>query len=304
MPYAASDNSRIVLESNQTVAQGLDEVADLLEGKGVNPFRVKAYRTAAETVRGLTHPVSEVLRMSGLQGLIALPGIGESLARSIEKLTVTGELPLLTRLRGRSGSEAVLKTVPGIGPKTAHRIHLELGIESLGDLEAAAHDGRLAAMPGMGRKRVRAVCESLAGRFGVKHRPLVEPAPKRPSDPPSVEELLSLDAEYRKKGKAGRLLKIAPLRFNPTAEAWLPILHARRENRRYTVLFSNSAHAHDAGAVGDWVVIYREDKGADGQWTVVTDHRGPLQGRRIVRGRETECLAHYSHMQSEAPALF
>jgi Holliday junction resolvasome RuvABC DNA-binding subunit len=213
------DNSRPILESNETIAQCLNEVADLLEGKGINPFRVKAYRTAAETVRSLQRPVSEVLRVSGIQGLIELPGIGESLATSIEKLSQTGELPLLSRLRGRSGSEAVLKTVPGIGPKTAHRIHLELGIESLGDLEAAAHDGRLAAMPGMGRKRIRAVCDSLAGRLGLRTRPAIRTLEVQPTDPPSVEELFSLDSEYRKKGKAGRLLQIAPVRFNPEGQA-------------------------------------------------------------------------------------
>ena len=81
-------------------------------------------------------------------------------------------------------------------------------------------------------------------------------------------------------------------------------MHARRGERRYTVLFSNTAHAHEAGAIGDWVVLYREDKGASGQWTVVTDQRGPLHGRRIVRGREAECLAYYSKLEADAPALF
>jgi putative hydrolase len=83
---------------------------------------------------------------------------------------------------------------------------------------------------------------------------------------------------------------IAPRRFNPTGEAWLPILHTERGDWRFTALFSNSALAHELGRVRDWVVIYfHQDSGPEGQRTVVTETRGPLAGRRVVRGRESEC---------------
>jgi putative hydrolase len=60
-------------------------------------------------------------------------------------------------------------------------------------------------------------------------------------------ELLDVDREYREKAAAGELQQIAPRRFNPSREAWLPILHTRRGNRRYTALFSNTARTHRAG---------------------------------------------------------
>lgn len=108
-----------------------------------------------------------------------------------------------------------------------------------------------------------------------------------------VAELLELDREYRTRAEAGELRRIAPKKNNPTGEAWLPIMHAEREGRNYTALFSNTERAHDLGKTDDWVVIYRDDPGQKNQWTVVTEHRGPLKGERVVRGREEECRAYY-----------
>jgi hypothetical protein len=108
-----------------------------------------------------------------------------------------------------------------------------------------------------------------------------------------VAELLDVDAEYRSKAAAGALKRIAPRRLNPDGAAWLPVLHTRRDARHYTALFSNTPRAHRLGASRDWVVLYLEHGRDEGQWTVVTAHQGPLAGRRIVRGREAECLTHY-----------
>src|SRR3989304_2030390 len=151
--------------ANEQVAARLDEVGGLLETQGANPFRVRAYRSAAETLRSLRQPAHEILQHEGLPGLIALPGIGLSLARSIEQLAHTGRLGLLERLHGGAAPERLLVTVAGIGPELAARIHEQLGIETLEELEAAAYDGRLGSLSGMGAKRIRAVRESLAGRF-------------------------------------------------------------------------------------------------------------------------------------------
>lgn len=280
--------------SNEDLAQSLDELAELLEAQHANPFRVHAYRAAAETIRGLSQPVTEILDREGTAGLMALPGIGSSLARSIERWSHSGRLPLLGQMRGETHPEQVFVTVSGIGPKTAARIHDELGIETLAELEAAAYDGRLASLSGMGVKKVRAVQESLAGRF--RRRPNVPTrAASRCADLPPVSELLSIDDEYRRKAAADRLLRIAPRRFNPTGEAWLPILHTHRGDRHYTALYSNTARAHELGTTHDWVVIYRDDQGGDGQWTVITALFGDLKGRRVIRGRETECVEYYAH---------
>jgi hypothetical protein len=279
--------------SNEQVAGALDETAELLDAQDANPFRVRAYRTAAETIRGLKGSLDRTFAAEGVEGLMRLPGIGRSLGHSIGQLLRTGKLTLLERLRGEDAPERMFMSIANIGPKLARRIHEDLEIETLAELEAAAHDGRLAGVPGMGRKRLRAVRESLAGRFARRQR---EAAPQRESSAADesvpVAELLDVDEEYRRRAEKKTLPRIAPRRFNPTREAWLPVLHTSRGERHYTALYSNTARAHELGTTHDWVLIYRDDQ-HDGQWTVITSRLGPLRGRRVVRGREQECAAFY-----------
>lgn len=284
--------------TNGFVAARLEEAAELLSRQGANEFRVRAYRRGAETLRDMTPPVAQVFAESGLDGLTRLPGIGDSLARSIERIVTTGRMPMLERLRADAAPTRIFTTVADIGPKLAERIHHELGIESLAELEAASWDGRLARVPGMGQKRIRAVRESLAGRF---QRPARRASPPADFDDtgdtallqPTVGELLDIDEEYRRLAERDRLVRVAPRRFNPTGQAWLPILHAERKGQRYTAMFSNTGRAHELGATHDWVVIYREGRPGGGPWTVITSHLGRLKGKRVVRGREAECVKWY-----------
>jgi hypothetical protein len=278
--------------TNHEIAADFAEIADILESQGANVFRVGAYRQAAENLRLLDRPVAALFAEQGTEGLQQLPGIGQSLAHSIEVLLRSGHLPLLERLRGDTRPERIFTTVADIGPKLARRIHDQLDIESLDELQAAANDGRLADVPGMGDKRIRAVRESLAGRFRHRDQEQRLASPRTP-DEPAVAELLDVDAQYRRLAAQDRLVRIAPRRFNPGGQAWLPVLHTHRDDRHYTVLFSNSARAHELGTTQDWVVILLETRERHGQWTVITANYGQLRGRRIVRGREPECLAHY-----------
>ncbi len=107
--------------------------------------------------------------------------------------------------------------------------------------------------------------------------------------PPTVELILNLNAEYRKKAEAGELKKIAPKRHNPDGESWLPILTTVGEGWRFTVLFSNTARAHELGKTQDWVVVYYDKGSGENKYTVVTEYAGPLLGKRVIRGREKEC---------------
>lgn len=273
---------------NDQIARRLEEVASILEVQGANPFRVDAYRRAAVTVRNLRQPLSEILERQGLGGLLALPGIGDRLALVIRDLLLTGRFPMLEHLRGEVDPEKLLQSVPGIGPVQAERLHHDLGIDTLEDLEAAAHDGRLANIAGFGEKRVAGIIDSLASRLGRVRRP---EHLKHAAIP--VAELLDVDREYRESVAAGRLHKIAPRRFNPSGEAWLPILHTARGDRHYTVLFSNTARAHKLGRTDDWVILYHDGASGGEQYTVVTGHQGPLEGERVVRGREAECEDYY-----------
>ena len=101
---------------------------------------------------------------------------------------------------------------------------------------------------------------------------------------------LSVDREYRQKADAGELKTIAPKRFDPDHERWLPVMHTKRDGWDFTALFSNTARAHERGATNDWVVLYYQRNGREGQCTVVTEKRGRLKGERVVRGRERESL--------------
>jgi hypothetical protein len=292
-PGAGTGTSVAAGSENRALADRLDEIARLLDDQGANPFRVQAYRRAADTLRGVAEPVSAVLERDGLAGLDRLPGIGEALARMIADYVTTGRLPLLDQLRGATDPVALLRTVPALGPRLAKRLHDELGIDSLEELELAAHDGRLERFDGFGPKRLAAIRESLAARLARARRP----RDGERVDRPPVEELLAVDDEYRKGARAGTLKKITPRRFNPHRQAWLPVLHARHEPWDYTALYSNTARAHELGKTRDWVVIYYQSDGQAGQCTVVTAGFGPLKDRRVVRGREPECEAYYARAQ-------
>ena len=111
---------------------------------------------------------------------------------------------------------------------------------------------------------------------------------------PAIDILLEVDREYREKAGDHRLPLITPRRFNPTNEPWLPVLHTARRAWQFTALFSNTALAHSLGRTNDWVVIYfNTNSYGEGQRTVVTETRGPFKGKRMVRGRESECEEYY-----------
>ena len=279
---------------NRHIAHRLKEVAQLLQSQQSNPFRVQAYQHAAQTLEQMERPIDDLLEREGSDGLKKFPGIGESLARAIAELVRTGRLPMLERLRGETEPENLLATIPGIGKQLAARLHHDLEIDTLEDLEVAAHDGRLRKAGGIGDKRLAGIIACLTERLGRVR----DQGGRADSDAPPVQELLDVDREYRQKGKDGVLHLFAPRRFNPDQKAWLPVLHTQRGDRHYTALFSNTARAHQKGKTRDWVVLFFDDGKKESQCTVITAEWGILEGRRIVRGRETECLRYYEE-QSE-----
>jgi hypothetical protein len=104
--------------------------------------------------------------------------------------------------------------------------------------------------------------------------------------------LLDADRLYRERAAAGQLRLIAPKRFNPEGAEWLPVMHARRDDWHLTLMWSNTARAHELGKTRDWLVVYfRKDGQPEGRCTLVTETRGKLAGQRVVRGREPECEA-------------
>ena len=278
---------------NEEIARRFEFVAGLLESRNADPYRIQAYRNAAKTLRSLDRDVSEIAENEGTKGLLALPGIGKSLARSIMEFLYTGRMSALERVRGRTDPISLIASLAGIGPELAQRIYEQLGVETLEELEIAAREGDLAEVPGFGPKRIRGIIDMLAGRLGTRMRRLREAQYQ-----PSVTELLDVDREYREKAESGQLRKIAPRRFNPSGEAWLPILNTRRNNDFYTALYSNTPRAHEMHRIGDWVVIYYDTPRGSGQATIVTYRQGELSGKRVVRGRENESQQYYQDQRA------
>ena len=270
---------------NQTAAESFRQCAEILRQQKANPFRINAYVRAAQTLESLPSDAREILREEGIEGLIRLPAIGRGLAAALEELARTGRLSRLDRLRGESSPETLFQTLPGVGPTLARSIHDSLHVDTLEALEIAAHDGRLAAVPGVGTRRAAAIRAGLAALLGQKGV-----ARRTGQESPTVAQLLDVDREYRRRAAAGQLPKITPRRFNPEARAWLPILHTDRDSWHFTALYSNTARAHELGRTEDWVVVYFYDGDhQEGQHTIVTETHGSLTGQRVVRGREAEC---------------
>ncbi len=271
---------------NATIARKLNDYANYLEGEEPHVYRVRAYRRAAETILRLERPVTQIVAEEGRAGLESLPDVGSSLAYTIEGLVRTGEFRTLRPEGGHIDPERLLTSLPGVGPQLAHQLHERLGVNTLEELEKAAHEGRLAQV-GIGPKRLRGLIDALAGRLSRTRLP--EPA----RGEPPVEDLLAIDALYGEQAQRNELPTVAPRRFNVEHEPWLPVFRANRNGWRFRAAFSNTALAHRLNRTHDWVVIHFSDGFTSGQRTVVTETRGDLRGRRVVRGRERECRAHY-----------
>jgi hypothetical protein len=290
-------------KSNVDIADALERVADLLDTQDAMPFRVGAYRKAATTIGEWPDSVAELLATKGEAGLKELPGVGKSIAATVAEFVHTGHISLLERLEGEASPESLLASVPGIGPELARRIHEALDITTLEALELAAHDGRLEKVEGFGPRRAEQVREVLAARLTRNRRDRERGREPGAQDKhrPSVALILKVDADYRRRAAAGELRQIAPKRFNPSGEAWLPVMREHVDDWNVRALFSNTALAHQQEMTHDWVVIYYDQDDVEGQHTVVTSNAGPLKGRRVVRGREEECLAYYSHEEGAHP---
>ena len=287
--------------SNKDIADVLDQIADLLEAKDANPHRIRAYRDGASTVRDTDRNIAEWVQDGELDRLQDLPGIGSGLTGVISTYVKTGRSDVLDRLLGEVSPVDLFSQVPGVGEELAQRVHEELEVSTLEDLERAAYDGRLEQVEGFGSKRIKAVRVGLAAMLsntGTRYPRWVETgeAPDE-NGRPAVGTLLEIDAEYRRKARAGELRKIAPRRFNPDNKAWLPIMNVERNGWVFTALYSNTAQAHEFGMTQDWVVIYYERDNREGQATVVTKSNNPMEGKRVVRGREVECQQYYEQQE-------
>lgn len=146
---------------NAEIARQFEELADLLEIQGANPFRLRAYRNAARTISGLSESIADIAKNTPKE-LQELPGIGKDLAEKIETIVETANLPQLEELKEEIPADVVrMLDIPGIGPKKVAFLFKELSIHSLDDLKAAAENGVIAEQKGFGKKTEQIILEGL-----------------------------------------------------------------------------------------------------------------------------------------------
>jgi DNA polymerase (family 10) len=136
---------------NKELAQIFEKMADILEFKGDNVFKINAYRKASRTLKDLTVDV-EQLREAGK--LMEIPGVGSGIAKKIEEYLKTGKITKYEEAKQGISDELLnMLNIPGMGPKTLSLIHKELKISNLSELEKSLHEGKLRDLPGMGAKK-------------------------------------------------------------------------------------------------------------------------------------------------------
>lgn len=149
---------------NTEIAGIFHDIADLLEVKGENPFRVRSYRNAGDVVEGLPVTLKSILEGGGEKGLEAVPGIGKSIREKVVEILKTGKCHFLDELLKEvpPGVLDILK-VSGVGPKKAAVMYRELGISSVDELEEAAGSGGLRGLPGFGQKTEEKILKAIKG---------------------------------------------------------------------------------------------------------------------------------------------
>lgn len=269
---------------NLWIADRLREAADLLVSQDGPPPQARAYRAAAKAVADLDRDIGAIAA-KGVEALDAVAGIGPSIAGAIAELLHTGRWAFLERLRGDRDLERVFHMIPGVGPSMARLLHETLHVDTLEALAMAAAEGRLEQVPGLARRRVGMLRSALGEIL-----PRVQaPVGARPGEP-GIEALLEIDAEYRAQASGGVLRRIAPVGSDPASGAGPPVLHRRLGTWFLTALYAPIERI----GVSDRVMIYFDaPRERQGHRAIVTERGGALAGRRVVRGRERECLEFY-----------
>nr|CBH37176.1 conserved hypothetical protein, containing PHP domain [uncultured archaeon] len=178
---------------NLDMARIFDEIADIFEVKGENPFKIRAYRRAARTIESLTQDLKVIAERGGVSELKKIPGVGEGIAKKILEIAETGDCKKHIELKQEVPSGVLeLLAIPRVGPKTIAKVHDELGICSIADLEEAARSHKLKKLPGLGAKVEENILKGIAQYRSYKGRVLLSEALPRAES--IVTELKKLDA--------------------------------------------------------------------------------------------------------------
>jgi DNA polymerase (family X) len=148
-----------------TIAEVLEKIATLLELKGENPFKIRAYTNAARSLETWGGNISD---LGDEEALEKIPSIGKAIAAKIKELVDTGSLRFFEDLRSEFPAEILeLFVLPGLGAKKIKALHEQLGVSSIAQLQAACESGRVAELPGFGKTTQEKLCRAIAER--TKH---------------------------------------------------------------------------------------------------------------------------------------
>jgi len=160
---------------NADIARMLERLADLLEIDGANPFRVRAYRNAAQTIRAQSRSMVDMVTAG--EDLSELPGIGDDIAAKIGTIVTTGRLPLLEQVAARVPEElSDVMNIEGLGAKRVKFLFEELGIRGIEDLRRAARTGKIRELSGFGKKSEESILKRVEALSGREERMLIAEA--------------------------------------------------------------------------------------------------------------------------------
>ncbi len=271
---------------NLAIARVLNEIGDLLEIKGENPFKIRAYRNAGETI---AHEPARVASMSPAERL-ALPGIGKDIAAKIGELLDAGAIAYHKELLEEFPPTVLdLLHLQGVGPKTVARLYGELGIRTLEDLDRAAREGRIRAMKGMGAKKEALILKALEDQRRFVGRRLTAEA---------HDTAAALVAELRQHAPDAEISTVGSLRRGCETCGDLDVLAAGAPASimdafvQYRLVERVLAHGDTKSSVQLWGgfqadlrLVPRESRGAALQYfTGSKAHNIVLRDRAIQRG--------------------
>jgi DNA polymerase (family 10) len=272
--------------TNLSIARVFAEIGDLLEIKGENPFKVRAYRNAAETITHLAEPIAEQTP----EDRRALPGIGKDLAAKIGELIESGSIAYHQALLQEFPPTILdLLHLQGVGPKTVSLLYRELDIRTLDDLERAARDGRLRSLKGMGAKKEALILKSLEERARLTGRRLM---------PEAADAAAALVSALREHAPTAEIAAVGSLRRGCETCGDLDILAAggppslMQAFTGYRLVERILAHGETKSSVllwggfqADLRLVPRESLGAALQYfTGSKAHNIELRDRAIQRG--------------------
>lgn len=271
------------------IADVLEEIGTLLELKGENPFKVRAYQTGARALEAIEE--AELARLIAEAQLKTVKGIGDALSQKITELHTTGRLEYFDKLKASIEPGLVeLLQIPGLGPKKIRALHDKLGVAGIGDLAKACHDGSVAALDGFGEKTQEKILAGIKNReaYGKRHLwwdawEMAEPIVAGLRKLPHVTRAESAGSLRRGLETVGDLDFIVAAREVAPVFAWFTKLPAVRE---VTALGETKASVRfESGLQADLRIVPEEQfVYALHHFTGSKDHNVQMRQRALGRG--------------------